>query len=81
MSKLVIYAAAGLALIIGIGAYIESIKSAERQKVIAEQIAKTNQTIAERRVTDAEFDKLDAAALCRDAGLEWLQIDGRSQCQ
>jgi hypothetical protein len=49
----------------------------ERAKVAAQ----SNQNIAERRKTDATFDKMDARALCIDAGLEWVFDDGKSLCR
>ncbi len=49
----------------------------ERAKIAA----KANQTIAERRVKDAKFDKMDARQHCLDAGLEWVFEDGRSICR
>jgi hypothetical protein len=62
-----------------------------RQQYVAEQrgreieraliAAKANQNIAERRVTDAKFDKLDARSFCIDSGLEWVFEDGKSFCR
>lgn len=48
---------------------------------IARDIAQANQNIAERRETDAHFDKMDASAVCRDFGLEWVFEDGKSFCR
>lgn len=50
-------------------------------KQVAADIAQANQNVAERRVTDAQFDKHDAADVCHDFGLEWVFIDGKSQCR
>lgn len=50
----------------------------DKQK--AAEIAQANQNIAARRETDAHFNKLDAAAVCRDFGLEWVFADGKSEC-
>lgn len=43
--------------------------------------AQANQNIAERRKTDAAFDKMDARGLCLDAHLEWVFEDGKSFCR
>lgn len=45
------------------------------------RVAKANQNIAERRATDAKYDKTDAAATCKLFGLEWVFADGKSSCQ
>lgn len=85
MTKIIIYVAAAIAIGGSIFGYLTKIKhdaaEAEREKIRIETIAKSNQLIAERRVRDATFDKFDAAELCRRAGLEWMQSDGKSFCQ
>lgn len=61
-----------------------SLSNAEQSGIdqqVARDIAQANQNIAERRETDAHFDKMDAAAVCRDFGLEWLFEDGKSLCR
>lgn len=61
-----------------------SLTNAERagaDQQIARDIAQANQNIAERRETDAHFDKMDASAVCRDFGLEWVFEDGKSFCR
>jgi hypothetical protein len=61
-----------------------SLSNAEQAGVdqqIARDIAQANQNIAERRETDAHFDSMDAAAVCRDFGLEWVFEDGKSFCR
>jgi hypothetical protein len=50
-------------------------------KQVAADIAKANQEIATRRETDAQFNRLDAHALCIEYGLEWVFEDGKSLCR
>jgi type II secretory pathway pseudopilin PulG len=62
----------------------KSLSNAEQAGVdqqVARDIAQANQNIAERRETDAQFDKMDAAAVCRDFGLLWVFEDGKSFCR
>lgn len=51
------------------------------EQQVARDIAKANQEIATRRVTDAKFDSQDAHALCDSMGLEWVFEDGKSFCR
>lgn len=85
MTKIIVYAAVAIAIVGSIWGYLEKIKrdaaAAEHAKVIAAEVAKSNQLIAERRVLDATFDKMDAAAVCRDAGFTWVFADGKSHCE
>jgi hypothetical protein len=85
MTKLPIYAAIAFAIIALVGGwYAKQQHDAEqrgREIERAKISAQSNQNIADRRNTDATFDKMDARALCIDAGLEWMQIDGRSFCR
>lgn len=84
MSKLAIYGVIAVAIVIFIGGYIAKVKSDAMQagidKQVAADIAKANQNIAERRETDAQFNKMDAAAVCREYGLEWVFTNGKSEC-
>lgn len=84
MTKIIIYAAIALAVVGGFWGYLEKLKHDAEQaginKQIAADIAKANQNIADRRKTDAQFDKLDAAAVCKQFNLEWVFIDGKSEC-
>lgn len=85
MTNIIIYVAIAIAVVGSIFGYLKKTEydaaQAEREKIRIETIAKSNQNIAERRVRDATFDKFDAAELCRRAGLEWMQSDGKSFCQ
>jgi len=81
MTKIIVYAGIAITLCGLVVAYVAKIKHDERAKVIAEQLAKSNQNIAERRIRDATFDKFDAAAMCRDGGFEWVFSDGKSYCR
>lgn len=85
MTKLPIYAAIAFAVIaLAGGWYAKQQYDAEqrgREIERAKTAAQSNQNIADRRNTDATFDKMDARALCIDAGLEWMQIDGKSFCR
>jgi hypothetical protein len=85
MTKIIISVAMAICVVGLIFSYLAKIKHdaavAERAKVIAEQIAKSNQLIAERRALDATFDKMDAAAVCRDSGLSWVYEDNHSRCE
>lgn len=80
-----IYIALVVVLLLGAGGwYAKQQYDAEqrgRAKVIAEQVARSNQLIAERRALDATFDKMDAAAVCRNAGFTWVFADGKSHCE
>lgn len=43
--------------------------------------AQANQDIATRRATDATFDRMDAIAVCRAFGREWVPDAGKSYCR
>lgn len=58
--------------------YRETQKALEAER--ARVAAKANQNIADRRATDAKFDRMDAMQLCRDEGLTWVADGGRSYC-
>lgn len=85
MTKIAIYAAIAFAVIALVGGwYAKQQYDAEQRGAAIERAkvaAQSNQNIATRRETDATFDKMDAAALCRDAGLEWVFDDGKSFCR
>lgn len=85
MMKYIIAALALGALVAGGLLWLQArLSDAERRgvdKQVAADIAQANQNIAERRETDAHFDKMDAAAVCRDFGLEWVFEDGKSFCR
>lgn len=85
MSRFLFAAVSGIAATAAIVIYLTMREdAAERRgvdKQIAAEIAKANQNIAERRETDAHFDKFDARALCDEYGLEWVFEDGRSFCR
>ena len=85
MSKELIAAFAAIGFIAAFVLYLDRRDDAAEQrgvdKQIAADIAKANQNIAERRETDAHFDKMDAAAVCSDFGLEWVFEDGKSFCR
>ncbi len=73
-----------LLVILAIGLHQLVLYRAERKAVDAERArvsAEANQAIAERRATDAKFDRMDAMALCREVGLEWFADGGRSYCR
>lgn len=75
---------AALLAVMVIGLHQLVLYRAERRAVDAERArvaAQANQNIAERRATDAKFDKMDAMALCREVGLEWYADKGRSYCR
>lgn len=59
----------------------EQAAKAEREKIQNALIAATNQTIAERRILDATFDKDDAHAFCDRVKLTWVFADGKSHCE
>jgi len=66
------------------GWHIREVRLAKAEgiaKVEAENIAKANQQIAERRAADAKFQRTDAMQLCHEAGLEWFAQEGRSYCR
>ena len=79
--KLSIFGVVLLLLLGAAGAVVLKIRSdavaVERAKVAA----KANQNIAERRVKDAKFDKMDAEQHCLADDLEWVFEDGRSFCR
>lgn len=81
MIKLAIYAVGALLIIGTASSYVVTKQNEAVQAERVKQIAKSNQNISERRVLDATFDKLDAAELCRRAGLEWVFADGKSHCE
>lgn len=85
MSRFVTYVIiAGVVMAAAVGWYAKQQHDAEQRGRAIERArvaAQSNQNIAERRKTDANFDKMDAAALCRDAGLEWMFDDGKSFCR
>jgi hypothetical protein len=85
MTKIAIYAAVVFAVIaIAGGWYAKQQFDAEqrgREIERAKIAAQSNQNIADRRKTDATFDKMDARQLCLDSGLEWLFADGKSFCR
>jgi hypothetical protein len=85
MTKLIAYVACA-AIVIGsaVAWYASEQHAAEERGAAIERAkvaAQSNQNIAERRKTDADFDKMDARALCIDAGLEWVFEDGKSFCR
>lgn len=84
MTKIIPYVALSIAIILAITGYLYQRDQTNIQKGIDKQvaadIAKSNQNIAERRETDAHFDKLDAAAVCREYGREWMFSNGKSEC-
>lgn len=66
------------------GLHIREVRKAKAEGIAvveAENIAQANQKIAERRATDAKFQRTDAMELCRQAGLEWFADEGRSYCR
>jgi hypothetical protein len=81
MNRIIIGVCAAAIVVGGATGLIFKIQSdavaVERAKVAA----KANQTIAERRVKDAKFDKMDAEQHCIAGGLEWVFEDGRSFCR
>jgi hypothetical protein len=85
MSKIIIYVIVIVVILGAVGTwYVKQLHDAELRgvdKQIAAEIAKSNQNIAERRSTDAHFDKYDAAAVCHDFGLQWVFADGKSHCE
>ena len=85
MTKPILYVIAAVIILGAIGAwYAKQLHDAEQrgiEKQVAAEIAKSNQNIAERRATDAHFDKYDAAAVCREYGLKWVFADGQSHCE
>jgi hypothetical protein len=85
MTKPILYTLAVIVVLGVVGAwYAKQLHDAELRgidKQVAAEIAKSNQLIAERRVLDAQFDKMDAAAVCRDVGLTWVYVDNRSHCE
>jgi len=85
MIRYVFAAAGGIGAIAAIIIYLNIREDAAEQRgvdrQVAAEIAKANQNIAERRETDAHFDKFDARALCDEYGLEWVFEDGRSFCR
>jgi hypothetical protein len=85
MTRLAIYAAvaAAVAAIAGVWYAKQQYDAEQRGRDIerAKVAAQSNQNIVTRRQTDATFDKMDAATLCRDAGLEWVFDDGKSFCR
>lgn len=83
-----LYALAAVAAFVAVAAftfYLNTREDAAEQRgvdrQVAADIAKANQNIAERRETDAHFDKLDAAAVCREFGLDWVFEDAKSFCR
>lgn len=73
-----------LLAVMAIGLHQLVLYRVERRAVDAERVrvaAQANQNIAERRATDAKFDRMDAMALCREVGLEWYADEGRSYCR
>ena len=85
MMKYLIAFLCALGFIAGLIVYLDHRDDAAEQrgvdKQIAAVIAKANQNIAERRETDAHFDKMDAAAVCSDFDLQWVFEDGKSFCR
>lgn len=84
MTKIIAYVAVAIVVIGSIAGYLAKLTHDAEQrgidKQVAADIAKANQNIAERRETDAQFDKLDAAAVCREYGLQWVFSNGKSEC-
>lgn len=85
MTKFIIYGIVAALIVGAVGTYLGSLYSKGVQagidKQIAADIAKANQTIAERRATDAKYNKMDAAALCKQFDLEWVFENGHSECR
>ena len=85
MMKYLLAALAAIVIVASALAYLDRRDDAAEQrgvdKQIAVTIAKANQNIAERRETDAHFDKFDAHALCDEYDLEWVFEDGKSFCR
>lgn len=86
MNSIAVYAVAAAAVSsLAIGWYVNEKRDAEERGAAIERAkvaAKANQNIAERRMKDAQFDKMDARQHCLDADLEWVfGDDGRSFCR
>ncbi len=85
MSKIIIYISIAAVVIGGATGLILKIQAdAASRAVLIERgkvVAKANANIAERRATDAKFNRTDAMELCREAGLEWYADEGRSYCR
>jgi hypothetical protein len=85
MMKYVFAGLAALALVASVFYWLQQRDhEAEKRGVdqqVARDIAKANQEIATRRVTDAKFDSQDARALCLSYGLEWVSEQGKSFCR
>lgn len=84
------YALMVTAAAVAVGSFLMYVKARDAENVQkgisiqrAENIATINQTIAERRVRDAQFDKMDVKQLCTSAGLDWVfdAATQRSRCQ
>lgn len=86
MTNLATWAACAAIVIMAAGGwYMKQLNDAETRGAEIERAnvaAKANQRIAERRIRDAQFDKMDARQHCIDAGLDWVfGDDGKSFCR
>jgi len=74
-----------IVLYIGYQGWLAHRTSVDIQKGIDQQraaeVAASNQNIAERRIRDATFDKLDAAAVCAKYDLKWVYANDKSHCE
>jgi hypothetical protein len=85
MTKYIVAGCVLLVIIGLVGSYLGNLYHSGIQagidKQTAADIAKANQEIATRRVTDDKYNKMDAAAVCKQFGLDWVFTDGKSECR
>ena len=70
-----------LAIVLYLGHREDKAEQRGVEQQVARNIAKANQEIAEMRIKDAKFDKMDARQHCLDADLEWVFENGKSFCR
>jgi len=80
-AKLIILGIIAIVLIGALSALGTKIYMGGINAQVAADIAKANQNIATRRETDASFNSMGAAAVCKQYELKWVLVDGKSQCQ